>query len=228
LFQIFQLALQLSIAISYAQPIVDAGTAHLSALETVKLRNAACQFALAVAAAFVKRSCALKPSVQELAAALSLVRKGCNVLGHRLVVLVVFAVLAVLVVWVVVMVVMVVEVVVFVVLAFAVLVVVVVVLVLFVVLMWVVLVEQKDEMGAGLVGFCSRFSIAVFSLAPIRDGAPSVLSTQGAAMLWAINHVSSSWILFSSSSSSCAEEAAAENKITRPSTASSRARCRCE
>ena len=60
-----------------------AGSAHLSALEMAKLRNAACQFALALAASFVKRACGIRPSAQELLAALSLVRKGCNVLGHR-------------------------------------------------------------------------------------------------------------------------------------------------
>jgi hypothetical protein len=59
------------------------GHAHLSALEMTKLRNAACQFALALAAAFVKRACGIRPSAQELLAGLSLVRKGCNVLGHR-------------------------------------------------------------------------------------------------------------------------------------------------
>jgi hypothetical protein len=69
------------------------------------------------------------------------------------------------------------------------------------------------------------------TLTPARDGAPSVLSAQGAGLLWVINHISSSWLLFASASAppsaaAAAGVAAAGNKITRPSTASSRARCR--
>jgi hypothetical protein len=144
-----------------------AGTRHLTAKEMAKLRISTCQFALAVAAAFVKRACALRPTPQELAAALSLVRKGCNVLGHRF--------------------------------AF-------------------------DCCGAMR---CLGLVVANADRLCCRDGAPSVLSTQGAGLLWIISHISSSWILFSSSLSSAAvSTSAAANKVTRPSTASSRARSR--
>lgn len=143
------------------------GTRHITAKEMAKLRISTCQFALAVAAAFVKRACALRPTPQELAAALSLVRKGCNVLGHR------FA------------------------------------------------CDCCNAMR------CLALAAVDDDCVCCRDGAPSVLSTQGAGMLWIISHISSSWILYSSSRSS--EEvlaSAAANKVTRPSTASSRARSR--
>ena len=148
------------------------GTRHLTAKEMAKLRISTCQFALAVAAAFVKRACALRPTPQELAAALSLVRKGCNVLGHRF--------------------------------AFA---------------------CCAASPRAAILCLCRIEVIA--DCVWCRDGAPSVLSAQGAGMLWVISHISSSWILYSASlSSEVATAAAAANKVTRPSTASSRARCR--